>query len=121
MTRGLELTAYPDAADDVYSTIMIYNSLVYLGKHRGITIDHSALSIDLSPEVYPAPPTVLQDATGVKTNGTKLTGRSGVPMVKGVAPSKMRAFAFFNMGKSTVEIGKAMRTEDNPLLPNTVR
>lgn len=115
------MTAYPDAADDVYSTIMIYNSLVYLGKHRGITIDHSALSIDLSPEVYPAPRTVLQDATGVKTNSTKPTGRSGVPMVKGVAPSKMRAFAFFNMGKSTVEIGKAMRTEDNPLLPNTVR
>lgn len=100
---------------------MIYNSLMFLAKQRGITVDRSALSIDLSPEVYSAPSVVLQDATGAKTNSTKPNGRSTVPMVKGIAPSKMRAFSFFNMGKSVVEIGKAMRTEENPLMPNTVR
>lgn len=100
---------------------MIYNSLVYLGKHRGITVDLSALSIDLSPEVYSAPTPILREATGEKTNSTKPNGRSTVQMRKGIAPSKMRAFVFFNTGKSVFEIGKAMRTEDNPLMPNTVR
>ena len=92
---------------------MIYNSLMYIGKARGIAVDHAALSTNLTPEMYPSAPAVLKDATGVKSNTVK--------SAKGVAPTKMRALWYFNMGRSVAEIGKAMRTDANPLLPNTVR
>ena len=101
-----------DAADDVYSTIMIYNSLMHIGKQRGITIDHASLSTNLTRENATVS-TVLKEATGVKSNTVKAA--------KGVAPSKMRAFGYFDMGQSVEEIGKSMRTPDNPLMPNTVR
>jgi hypothetical protein len=92
---------------------MIYNSLMHIGKQRGITVDHAGLSINLSPEMCGPPTTVLKDATGVKSNTAK--------SAKGIAPSKMRAFGYFNEGKSVIEIGKAMRSDANPLMPNTVR
>lgn len=86
---------------------------MYIGKTRGITVDHAALSTNLAPEIYPSAPAVLKDATGVKSNTVK--------SAKGVTPTKMRAFGYFNMGKSVDEIGKAMRSDANPLLSNTVR
>ncbi|KAJ9106740.1 hypothetical protein QFC19_003052 [Naganishia cerealis] len=111
------------AANDVYSTMVIYNTLLSLGRERGIDLNLAGLSSDLSPELYRKGKPVLQTSTGanVNSNATPTSGGGGGGSCKPLAPSKMRAFSFFREGKSVLEIGQAMRTAENPLLPNTIR
>ncbi|KAJ9127393.1 hypothetical protein QFC24_000800 [Naganishia onofrii] len=123
------------AANDVASTMVIYNTLMSLDRERGINVDLASLSSDLTPEMYTGVP-VLQPSKGANANtatGAKSAAVSAAkPAVAGAAksaangvikvtPTKMRAYNFFLEGKSTLEIAKAMRTEANPLQLNTVR
>jgi hypothetical protein len=124
-----------DAANDVASTMVIYNTLMSLDRERGINVDLASLSSDLTPEMYTGVP-VLQPSKGANANtatGAKSAAVGAAkPAVAGAAksaangvikvtPTKMRAYNFFLEGKSTLEIAKAMRTEANPLQLNTVR
>ncbi|KAJ9114292.1 hypothetical protein QFC22_005744 [Naganishia vaughanmartiniae] len=116
------------AANDVYSTMVIYHTLMSLDREQGINVNLATLRQDLTPEIYTGV-TVLQPSTGANANsatgaakpalaGTAKSAANGV--IK-ITPTKMRAFNFFLEGKSTLEIAQAMRTEANPLQLNTVR
>ncbi|KAJ9096429.1 hypothetical protein QFC21_005251 [Naganishia friedmannii] len=115
------------AANDVYSTMVIYNTLMSLDREQGINLNLATYSQDLTPKVYSGVP-VLQTSTGANANAGTGAVKPAVAVAKSAAngvikitPTKMRAFNFFLEGKSTLEIAKAMRTEANPLLLNTVR
>lgn len=108
--------------------MVIYNTLMSLGREQNIDVNLASLSTDLSPQHYTGVP-ILQTSTAVNVDAATSTAKSAVAgaakaaangVIK-ITPSKMRAFNFFLEGKSTLEIAKAMRTDANPLQLNTVR
>lgn len=121
LNLAIVVLGFTDAANDVYSTMLIYQRLKELALERCIPFDLSSHSINLSTELALTQKHLPNGLTGSVAKGGKPAGGSIGTTSEGIKPSETRAFVLFSMGKSLLEIGRTMRTYDDPLKTNTIQ
>jgi hypothetical protein len=90
----------PDAANDVYASLLIYEKLIKLGKERGIEVDRRSLCSDHG------------EFKDIMPRQTSPNGQV-VPHIAGrgslsPSPAQTRTIAMFIEGKSTEQIAQEM-------------
>ncbi len=102
-----------DAANDVVSAVLLYNRLIAIAKSRSINYDLP--TIDLHAELAENDKVMLQ-ARRSGSPTPSLTSKQG-----GLTPSELRCYVLFSLGKSSEEIGRTMRSREEPLKLSTVQ